>query len=128
MRRSRGFVNYDIWLVATGLAIAAAIIVPAVNKGVRKAKLRRAEATVIQQIAAAERAHHDRYLVYLDSLPFALPEGTRLLSLRADSTGWSAALVADSGKHTQVTCGVFEGPATLAPDSATSTSGRIACW
>ena len=128
MRRSRGFVNYDIWLVLMGLAMAAAIIVPAVFRGVRKAHLRRAEVTALRLIAAAERSHHDRTGVYYDSLPFALPDGTRLLSLRADSTGWSAALLADSGRRTQVACGVFEGPPALAPDSAVATPGHIACW
>ncbi|HXY69483.1 MAG TPA: hypothetical protein VEH62_08540 [Gemmatimonadales bacterium] len=128
MRRARGFVNYDVWLVATGLAMAAAIIVPAVYRGVRKAHLKRAEVTALQQIAAAERAHHDRYLAWLDSLPFALPDGTRLLSLRSDSAGWSASIAGDSGRRTQVMCGVFEGPAALAPDSAATEAGRISCW
>jgi len=128
MSRLRGFVNYDVWLVGTGLAMAAAIIVPAVYKGVRKAKLRSAEVTALRQIAAAERSHHERYGAYLDSVPFALPQGTQLIGLRADSAGWAAALQADSGRRTQTSCGEFEGPSALAPDSAVTEPGRIACW
>ncbi len=128
MSRSRGFVYYDLWITVALVALAVLVIVPAVYGGIRKARLRRAGVELLQRIAAAEADSHDRTHAWLDALPFALPAGTKLLVLRGDSSGWSAAVVADSSRRTQVSCGAFQGPASLAPAAATTTPGRIACW
>ncbi len=128
VRPPRGFVYYDVWITVAVLALAAVIIVPNVVRGVRKAHLRGAGASALQRIATAEAARHDRTGTYLDSLPFGLPADTRLLVLRSDSSGWGALVVADSGKRTQVSCGAFYGAKALAPDTAVTVPGRIACW
>ena len=128
MRRSRGFVNYDIWIVLTVVAIAAAIIIPAVQRAVVKARLRRAEIEAIRKVAALEGAYFGLTYHYLDSLPRVLTPGTRLLSLRRDSVGWSVAITGDSAQRWPVSCGVFVGPTSLAPNAAVTASGRIACW
>lgn len=128
MRLSRGFVYYDLWILAVALAVIAGVIVPSVLRGVRKHRLRLAERTDLLRIADAERAHHQHYRVYLDSLSFGLADGTRLLTLRVDSEGWSASVTSDSLQGTPLTCGVFEGPVALAPNPAVTTPGQIACW
>lgn len=128
MRRSRGFVYYDLWILVTAVAIILVVIVPNVVRAVRKEKLRRVERAELHRIARVERAHYDRYHAYLDSLPFSLTRGIRLLGLRADTAGWSATVTADSSARAPATCGVFEGPPSLAPDPAATTPGRIACW
>jgi type II secretory pathway pseudopilin PulG len=128
MRRSRGFVNYEIWIVLTLVAIAAAIIIPAVQRGVARARLRRAEIEVIRKVAALEGASFGLTYRYLDSLPPVLTPGTRLLSLKKDSVGWSVAITGDSTQRWPVTCGVFVGPPSLAPNPVVTASGRIGCW
>ena len=128
MRPARGFVNYEIWILLTILLVMLTIIVPAVVRGVRKANLRRAQYAMLEQIVAAERSSYDRSRVYLDSLPFPLTGGTRLLSLRKDSTGWSAVVTGDSLQAATLTCGVFEGPSSLTPNPAVTSPSRIACW
>ncbi len=127
-RLARGFVQYDLWILLLIVGFIVAIVVPAVLRGVRKAKQRRVQFATLEQIAAAERSSYTRYHVYLDSLPFALTSGTRLLSLRRDSTGWSAVVTGDSAQADALTCGVFEGPISLAPNPAVTSSSRIACW
>jgi hypothetical protein len=128
MRRSRGFVNYDIWIVLTVVALAAAIFVPAVRRAVAKRRLRRSEIAVIRRVAELEGAYFARTFHYLDSLPRVLTPDTRLLSLQQDSVGWSVAITGDSSQRWTVTCGVFVGPPSLAPNPAVTVSGRIGCW
>ena len=126
--RARGFVYYDLWITIAVIALAAWIVVPGVLRAVRMARLRRQEIGVLRQIAAAEAVHRDSTHIFLDSLPVALPTGVTLLGLHGDSTGWGAAVVADSGRRTQVRCGVFEGTPSHTPDPAVTSGGRIVCW
>jgi type II secretory pathway pseudopilin PulG len=128
MRQARGFVRYDLWIALVIILVLAAVIVPAVLRGVQKAKLRRAAFVALEQIATAERGSYDRHHAYLDSLRLPLAGGIRLLSLQGDSTGWSASVTGDLPQPATLTCGVFEGPASLAPNPAVTSPSRIACW
>jgi type II secretory pathway pseudopilin PulG len=128
VRRQRGHIYMDIYILVAVLAVAAAIIIPNVRRAVHKARLRRAEIAVIERVASLELAEHARTHAYLDSLPVVLPPGMRLLSLRGDSAGWSVAVAADSADRWPVTCGLFMGPARLAPDTTVTSPGTIHCW
>ncbi len=125
---SRGFVYYDLWITVAVAALAVVIIVPNVTRAVHKSRLRRAEVAAVTRIAAEQAAYFTRHHAYLDSLPIALPAGIRPLTISADSGGWSVAVVGDSGLSTQVACGAYEGPPTLAPNPMVTAPGRVACW
>ncbi|HTT68218.1 MAG TPA: DUF6624 domain-containing protein [Gemmatimonadales bacterium] len=45
VRRQRGFVYYDVWILAAAVGLLALIVVPAVVRGVRAARQRRADLT-----------------------------------------------------------------------------------
>ena len=128
MTRSRGFVNYDIWILLTLLGIIVAIVVPAVARARQRARLRRTEIAALQHIAAAEAANYTEHHVYIDTLAFPLPGGVTLTSMRADSTGWGAVVGGDSLQPVALSCGIFEGPVSFAPNPGATTPRRFACW
>jgi len=126
--RSRGFVNYDIWILLTLVGITVAIVVPAVLRARQRLRLRAAEIGALQRIAAAEQANYAEHHVYIDTLTFSLPGGVALTSMRADSTGWGAVVAGDSLQRVAVSCGGFEGPSSFAPHPGQTTPGRFTCW
>ena len=126
--RRHGFVNYDVWILLTLIALAAAIVVPAIAHVRQRVRVRRAELETLRRIAAAEAAHYAKHHTYVDTLTFVLTGGVTLTSLRADTAGWSAVVSADSLQPVAQACGVFEGPTSFAPNSAHETPGLAACW
>ena len=128
VRSTRGFVNYDVWILLVVIVFIAAVIVPNVLRAIRKQRLRRTEFTVLRDIGSAQRRFFDTHHRYLDTLPFSLPEGVHFLSLRGDTAGWSAAVTSDSFRSVTLACGVFEGPLSFSPNPVVQTPGRIACW
>lgn len=132
-RVPRGFVPAVVMNLQLALALVLlvlAVLIPLVFDGKARARDRERFTTALTALVAPQTAYHARHGRFAASLGALGREATLRTPriLRADSAGWTATLESDHVFRPRVTCGVFDGPASYAPDSVVTRPREVACW
>lgn len=124
----RGFVNYDIWLVATAVILIVAVVVPPAVRAIAKARATRDLNSDVAGVRIAEDEAFDRDHRYTDQPSVRLSPGDSLVSLKADSGGWGVVVAAGAHRRVTLSCGAYDGGQTFRPHPSVVQKRRVYCW
>jgi type II secretory pathway pseudopilin PulG len=133
MRAPRGFVPaalMNVQIAVMAVLVIVAILAPFFFDGKARRRDRERFSSALSALVAAQTAYHASNGYFARS-PGALgiEEAVRAPRVvRADSAGWTATMESDHTLRPRVTCGVFDGPASYAPDPVVTHPREVACW